>query len=293
MTVHGDIVREYGKTLLFDVGDRIFEQGEASDEMYVIVRGAVHIFFQPAQQNPVLIAKLAQGDFFGEMSLLEGLPRSGTAIAAEPLELIQLDESSFRQLMHGESEFPWRVMKGLSSRLREQNEMIAERVGRGLKEVASRLTENLAAFTAAVHDIAKAAQDIEQNGHALAEYVTDVEQMSHDMIHNLDSIRDFAAKTKIIGFNASIEASRAGEHGRGFQVITKEIRNLSQQFREHADAIATLTEQIGVKMAALTQASADSVQQTQSQSQLTTTVSNAIEELSSLSNRLLEISESF
>jgi methyl-accepting chemotaxis protein len=57
-------------------------------------------------------------------------------------------------------------------------------------------------------------------------------------------ITDISNQTNILSLNASIEASRAGEHGRGFQVIASEIRNLAIQSKASSDRILTMIKEI-------------------------------------------------
>jgi len=60
---------------------RLFRHGDEGDAMYLIERGRVRISIQDEDKNEVTLAELAQGDFFGEMSILEGMPRSASAEA--------------------------------------------------------------------------------------------------------------------------------------------------------------------------------------------------------------------
>lgn len=59
-------------------------------------------------------------------------------------------------------------------------------------------------------------------------------------------IQDIATNTKILGFNASIEASRAKEGGKGFGVIAQEVRELAETSRSSADKIQQTMESLGV-----------------------------------------------
>ncbi len=71
------------KTATFDQNQVIFEQGSASDCMYDIVSGKVGLYVNYQQENENQLAVLKTGEIFGEMGLVESLPRSATAVALE------------------------------------------------------------------------------------------------------------------------------------------------------------------------------------------------------------------
>ena len=83
----------------------------------------------------VLLATIEQGDFFGEMALIDGSPRSAAAIAAEDAQLIVLDESKFLYLLRHQPEFALVVMQKLCDGLRRTTDGICT-VCHGRIEVA-------------------------------------------------------------------------------------------------------------------------------------------------------------
>ena len=68
----------------------IFHQGDPGDSLHVVAAGAVKIVLPSAEGDEAIIATLRPGDFFGELALLDGAPRSATAIALEPSETLEL-----------------------------------------------------------------------------------------------------------------------------------------------------------------------------------------------------------
>ena len=68
----------------------IFHQGDPGDALHVIIGGAVKILLPSAEGDEAIIATLRPGDFFGELSLLDGRPRSATATTVEPSETLSL-----------------------------------------------------------------------------------------------------------------------------------------------------------------------------------------------------------
>src|SRR6476661_3406282 len=109
-------------------GEYIFREGDLGTEMYIINEGKVEILNQVGDEEQVL-AVLEKGDFFGEMSVLEDLPRAASARAGTDVRLLQINGSTFDQLLQGNPEIAVRMMRKLSRRLRETDEMIKSLLG--------------------------------------------------------------------------------------------------------------------------------------------------------------------
>ncbi len=78
-----------------DAGEVVVTEGEAGNSVFVITGGSVKVFVRDPAGRSVLVGRLAEGDFFGEISLLSGRPRSATITAAAPCELLELDREAF------------------------------------------------------------------------------------------------------------------------------------------------------------------------------------------------------
>ena len=106
----------------FEAGQVIFQEGERGDEMFIIEIGQVEIVRRRAGEERSLVVFEA-GDFFGEMSLLEDLPRSATARAVTDCRLLPVDASTFDLMLRDHPEVAIRIMRMLSRRLRQFDEM--------------------------------------------------------------------------------------------------------------------------------------------------------------------------
>lgn len=86
------IVREMeGET--HDEGSVIINEGDPGTSMYVIASGEVKVYTRPTNKSgTVYLAKLGEGDFFGEVSVLTGKPRTATITASQRTELLRLDK---------------------------------------------------------------------------------------------------------------------------------------------------------------------------------------------------------
>jgi Cyclic nucleotide-binding domain/Tetratricopeptide repeat len=78
----------------FDEGAVIISEGETGTAMYVIVSGEVKVYTRgTGNSGSVYLAKLGEGEFFGEVSVLTGKPRTATITASRPTELLRLDKN--------------------------------------------------------------------------------------------------------------------------------------------------------------------------------------------------------
>src|SRR3972149_3952503 len=107
----------------FKKGDLIFAEGDLGSEMFIIQSGKVRIFKNIDGYDQTLTV-LEKGDFFGEMSILEGMPRAASAETEEDCELIKINSANFVAMIKSNIEIAIRIMRKLSLRLREANVQI-------------------------------------------------------------------------------------------------------------------------------------------------------------------------
>jgi CRP/FNR family cyclic AMP-dependent transcriptional regulator len=112
-----DITREYQK------GDRIIQEGDLGGEMFIIKSGSVDVIKKDGKKEFVL-ATLERGDFFGEMAILENVPRTATVIARETTHLIILNIGSFLIKIKKDPSFAFNMMQKMSNRIRILNEKL-------------------------------------------------------------------------------------------------------------------------------------------------------------------------
>jgi CRP-like cAMP-binding protein len=121
----------------FPAGAVIFEEGDPGSRMYVIQSGRVRVVKSVGGRS-LALAVLGPGDFFGEMALLEGQPRSATAVVAEASRILELDEQAFADLVRGNGEVGLKLLRKLSARLRDatrqiRNFLAADAMGRAVE----------------------------------------------------------------------------------------------------------------------------------------------------------------
>ena len=121
----------------------IYREGDDGDVMYAIRSGAVGIT-KNMYGIMVRLADLGPGQWFGEMALLEGAPRSATAIAETPVELDVYDVKALTERLAADPEFAIAMMRSMSVRLRRIDERLTDLVAKGRlpKEEAAALGEH-------------------------------------------------------------------------------------------------------------------------------------------------------
>jgi len=103
-------------------GDVIFQLNDNGTEMFIINSGKVGISLKKTGHD--FISTLSSGSSFGEMNLLDGLPRSASAIAIEESSLLTLNKSTLHGLLLSYPEISLSILKTLSLRLRDTNKKI-------------------------------------------------------------------------------------------------------------------------------------------------------------------------
>ena len=125
-------------TVELAAGEVVFREGDLGTEMYIINEGKVEILNRMGEEDRVL-AVLEKGDFFGEMSVLEDLPRAATARALTDARLLQINGSTFDQMLQGNPEIAVRMMRKLSRRLRETDELLKTSFGSRVSPISSEI----------------------------------------------------------------------------------------------------------------------------------------------------------
>jgi len=109
----------------YKAGEKIFAQGDAGDEMFLIRRGAVRILLALSQKQSHHLATFGRGDFFGEMAFLDPAPRSADAMAFTDTDLFVLSRKRFDTLAEEHKKLAIGLVLGvarvLSIRLRYAN----------------------------------------------------------------------------------------------------------------------------------------------------------------------------
>ena len=119
----------------------LFDAGDTGDAMYLIEQGRVRIHVRDTSGHDVTLAELAGGDFFGEMAILDGKPRSASATVIEPARLAVLSRDNFLSFVRRNPDVALKMLSAITNRLRETDELLRQRVSRNVnEEEAARMT---------------------------------------------------------------------------------------------------------------------------------------------------------
>jgi CRP-like cAMP-binding protein len=110
-------------TRTFKAGEVVFREGERGLTMFVVRTGQVRISKRVHAVERTL-ATLGPGEFFGEMAVLSGRPRTATATALDELSLLELDDKRFDAMIRSQAEIAARILKKLARRLDDADALI-------------------------------------------------------------------------------------------------------------------------------------------------------------------------
>ncbi len=115
-------------------GTQLFYKGDSGDAMYLIESGKVRISIRDEDGREVTLAELAQGDFFGEMALIDGRQRSADAIVFEEARLAVLSRKAFLSFVRSSPDVALEMLAALTDRLRRTDELLRGRVSRNAND---------------------------------------------------------------------------------------------------------------------------------------------------------------
>ena len=121
----------------------LFRAGDMGDAMYLIEQGRVQITITDEDKKPIVLAELAQGDFFGEMAIIDGKQRSADATVVETARLAVLSRENFLSFIHDNPKVALEMLSATFSRLRRTDKMLQQRVSRNVNVVYEKSLKTL------------------------------------------------------------------------------------------------------------------------------------------------------
>lgn len=124
----------------FKAGEMVFHQGDAGDQMYIVVEGHVNIHLPGDESRRISLKDIARGEYFGELALFDDKPRSASALATTDAVLLELSRETLSSYLERRPRAAMAILRMMSERLRETNSLLSQRVA---KNAVKELEENL------------------------------------------------------------------------------------------------------------------------------------------------------
>ena len=189
-------------------GDIIMQKEEPGHALFIVERGAVRIYVPSSQGNDLILAVLGPGDFFGDLSLLDGRPRSASASVAMETTLLMLERADFIALLTNRPAAAMAVLEAVAGRLRETDEMASDLA---FLDVAGRLSKRLL-------DLA-AAHGVERGGGVLIDLAVTQEDLANMIGVTRESVNRNLSEFQALGL--------ISKHGR--RIIVRDAKGLRRR----------------------------------------------------------------
>ena len=123
--VDAGVLLSVTRTVQVPGNTKVFWQGDEADAQYIIRSGTLQVTTRDLRGRETVLAALKAGDYFGEMSLIDGEARSASVTTLEPCVLLCLGTKEFNICLDTNVGIARTVMKSLAKRLREGNARVA------------------------------------------------------------------------------------------------------------------------------------------------------------------------
>ena len=142
----GHVIADLGRLRTYASGDLLFVEGDHSHTVYVCIEGRVRVFLTMPSGRELLIGIKLPGDEFGELSALDGRPRSASASAIGPTVVAELRADRFIEALTDEPNLFVAVCQNLSAQLRLANDRLVVRNSNSATVRTARMLVELASL---------------------------------------------------------------------------------------------------------------------------------------------------
>ena len=124
-------------------GESLFHVGDPGDSMFIIEKGSIELFVTDTTGQKIVLHCAQAGDFFGELSLLDGGSRTASAKVLEETQLLVLDREDLLQLFRKRPDAALDMLAVLGGMTRKANALLRERVARNVNEEVAEERDSL------------------------------------------------------------------------------------------------------------------------------------------------------
>ncbi|SMF22222.1 CRP/FNR family transcriptional regulator, cyclic AMP receptor protein [Alteromonadaceae bacterium Bs31] len=114
------VTRKYPKNTI------LVTEGDDSSHLYIIRQGKVSVYLSDDEGRQVILNYMQEGEYFGELSLMDGKPRSASVMTVVPCEMTVISRSSFQDLLNNNHDFALVMNRELARRVRELTESVRD-----------------------------------------------------------------------------------------------------------------------------------------------------------------------
>jgi uncharacterized membrane protein len=121
-------------------GKTLFNYGDPGDSLYIVREGEVEIFFKNDTGDRIVLERPGPGDFFGELSLIDGGPRTATAVVTKDLQAVLVDRADLEALLKQHPAAAMDLLTATGRRLRDVNRKLRHTASRDINEEVDKRT---------------------------------------------------------------------------------------------------------------------------------------------------------
>jgi uncharacterized membrane protein len=118
----------------YRAGEIVFHQGDLGDSMFFIQKGDVNIHLPGEDSRRISLKDLAPGEFFGEVALLDGEPRTASALASTNTTLLELQREQLEAYLKGRPQAAMAILRSMGQRMRRNIALLDTRAAKNVDE---------------------------------------------------------------------------------------------------------------------------------------------------------------
>jgi CRP/FNR family cyclic AMP-dependent transcriptional regulator len=119
-------------------GEMIFDQGDAATTMFIIAEGHVNIHLPGEKSRRISLKDITRGEYFGELSLFDQMPRSASALATTDVVLLELSAATLSSYLETRPSAALAILRVMTQRMRSTNALLSERAAKNVVEEMDR-----------------------------------------------------------------------------------------------------------------------------------------------------------
>ncbi|MDA3940245.1 MAG: cyclic nucleotide-binding domain-containing protein [Spirochaetia bacterium] len=211
-------ISRYCTSTLIEPGQILFNEGDPADKFYIIMSGEVEVWKAFGTDDEDMLAIHGNGKLFGEMALIDNLPRSATVKTKTHTRLLQIGEHDFQNMIRENSSVAFSIVRSLSSMVRKSNETFLE----DLKERNMELEKANSDLKTAHEDLIK------------QERLSNLGKFSSMILHDLrNPISTVKAYTELLLMDSAVPG-KTRKYISNIKFETERINNLASELLDYS-----------------------------------------------------------